>query len=175
MAKITTIRFEDEFHDEVQLAMIRRRVPSFRVLVNELLQKWLDDPAQDWKTLKAMTQETAASVDFLAEVRNALYDAAKDSLKSHPGFTLVELKSDKLSLSGADVSASGEIDDSLWHELLGRLLASGPRARRAVIQQLFTLGELVDIVAQGRPDAENNPANHRLPETDNPKRTRKIA
>ena len=156
MAKITTIRFEDEFHDEVQMAMIRRRVPSFRVLVNELLQKWLDDPAQDWKTLKEMVQETASADEFKVDMREAVNSAVKEALQTNRGFTLVELKSGKLTASGAKETASGEIPD-LWHDLLDRIFASGhPTAIHAITHNLYAFGELVYLI-QGRPD-ETHPA-----------------
>lgn len=166
----TTIRFDADFLAELQVAIIRRRVPSMKDLVTELLRKWMDDPAQDWQTLKNMVQETAAAPDFINSMREAVNSAVKESL----AFTMVELKSDKLPLSGSGESATGEID-TLWHEMLDRILASGhPKAQRAVIQSIFTIGELADLIAQGKPDAKNNPADHRLPEN-KPKRPRKIA
>jgi hypothetical protein len=42
MAKITTIRFEDDFHEELSVAMIRRKVPSLKDLVTQLLKDWLN-------------------------------------------------------------------------------------------------------------------------------------
>ena len=156
MAKITTIRFEDEFHDEVSMAMIRRRVPSLKDLVTELLRKWLDDSSQDWTTLKEMVQETASTADFKIDMREAVNSAVKEALQTNRGFTLVELKSGKLAASGAKEPASGEIPD-LWHDLLDRIFASGhPTAIHAITHNLYAFGELVYLI-QGRPD-ETNPA-----------------
>jgi hypothetical protein len=42
--KSVTIRLEDDFHDEVGIALIRRKVPSLKDLVTRLLEAWLEDP-----------------------------------------------------------------------------------------------------------------------------------
>ena len=168
----TTIRFDSDFLAELQMLMIRRRVPSMRDLVTGLLQRWMEDPEFDWTTLAAMSQETGAfpvvsSEEIRADMRAAVTEALKDSLPAGLGLSLAEAKSAKVPVSGAEESGSGEVADPLWHKMLDHLFASGnPRVRRAVIQQLFSIGELVDLAVQGSPDEKNNnpssnPHNHR--------------
>lgn len=60
MSKVTTIRFDDDFHKELSIAMIKRGVPSLQVLVSQVLREWLGGYDKPSTTISGSTRKPTA-------------------------------------------------------------------------------------------------------------------